>query len=488
MKKILILIVLLLALPLINAYEQEEILNAQEITTKIELSSELQLIEKGPMYKIEQLYAELYNFPQDDINQRVLKLETTPQAEKKDDMLRYRWISPKEKSLKYQLTSTVKTQNMFNPIKEKITYPVRKELDRGYDVFLKPSLYIDSSNEEIKAKAKSIIAEEDDLYIIVSKIANWVNKQVEYNINTKTEKVTQKASWVMQNKQGVCDEITSLFIGLLRAADIPARFVSGISYANIPNTQQNSSPHGWAEVYYPERGWLPYDITFGQYGRIDPGHIKLKETLDPQEKPIRFEWHGRDAGIEPKELQVFAEIQEIKGKIEPIIEINTKIAKEKTGIGSYNLVIAEITNLKDHYITKELILADVNEIEIKGTKKKLSILKPRETQKLFWRIQVKPELDQEYGYEIPIEVYTQWGDQGKTKFRSRRDYEIYSLNDIVKIQDSTEKGKLEIKQKDELKEPEQKKEAQSITTEQEELIKKPGIIQKIIKWIKSLFS
>jgi hypothetical protein len=406
-------------------------------------------------------------------------------------MLRFEWRSPKQKTLRYNLVSIVKTQNKYNPIKEKITYPIRNKLDRGYNIFLNPTLHIDSMNDAIKAKAKEIVREETDLYIIVSKTANWVNKQVEYDINTKTEKATQKASWVMQNKQGVCDEITSLFIALLRAADIPARFVSGISYTNIPEAEQNWGHHGWAEVYYPERGWLPYDITFGQYGWIDLGHIKLKETLDPREKPTRFEWQGRDVGLKANPLEITAEIQEKGEKIEPIIDIRINIAKEKTGFGSFNLVIAEIKNLKDFYITKELILADVNELTIQGAKKKLAILKPNERKKLYWRIKVEEELDSRYEYKIPIAIYTATNETSTTQFETKDSYKTYSLTDIAELQDSIEAGIIQVEYTEQIvKEPEEVKQEEK-KSEPPKIVKKapePGTIQKIIKWIKSLFT
>ena len=485
MKKTILILLILLLIPTAFSDKFTDIINAKELTTEIELSSTTHLEKKGPMFIVEMLKTDLYNFPDKDLNQEILKRETEPQAEKKGDKLQYRWIQPKE-TINYKVTSTVKTTSQYNPIKEKIPYPIQEELKRGYDIFLKPTKHIDSTDPTIKTKAEQISQGEKDLYVLVSKTANWVNKQVNYDINTKTEKATQKASWVIQNKQGVCDEITSLFIALLRAQEIPARFVSGASYTNIPQEQNgNWGPHGWAEVYYPERGWLPYDITFGQYGWIDSGHIKLKECVDPRDKPTKFTWQGRDAGINASELKIKAEIKEIGEINKPVIEITTKTAKKKTGLNSYNLVIAEIKNLKDFYITKELTLANVNEIEIQGEKKKLAILPPNTTKTLFWRIKTKENLNQEYNYEIPIEIYTRLDEKGKTKFQAEYNNPEYSLNDIVKIQDIIEAGGEIPKEKEnELKEI-SKEENQEIKETFPE--KKMGIIQRFIKWIKSIF-
>ena len=64
-----------------------------------------------------------------------------------------------------------------------------------------------------------------------------MRKNVKYDITTSTEDVSQKSSWVLKNKIGVCDEITNLFISLNRASGIPARFVSGVvSYVDTTAT------------------------------------------------------------------------------------------------------------------------------------------------------------------------------------------------------------------------------------------------------------
>ena len=60
----------------------------------------------------------------------------------------------------------------------------------------------------------------DDLFIVVYKLAEWVKTNVNYDLSTLTASVSQKASWVLDNKEGVCDEITNLFIALSRALGI----------------------------------------------------------------------------------------------------------------------------------------------------------------------------------------------------------------------------------------------------------------------------
>ena len=60
---------------------------------------------------------------------------------------------------------------------------------------------------------------------------------------------------------------------MLRSIGIPARFVTGT--ASSGTIAEGWGNHGWAEVYFPEKGWIPWDVTFGQYGWVDSSHLKL---------------------------------------------------------------------------------------------------------------------------------------------------------------------------------------------------------------------
>lgn len=467
-----------------------EITAAQEIQTKISISSEINFVEEERGMQVFEAIAELHNYPREYSNQRIESMTTTPYAEDKKDYLRFRWRNPQARTLAYQLTSTVTTQNNPIRIRQKIQYPLQNELARGYDIFIKPTKNIDSDDAEVQRKAKEILQGEDDLYKAVSKTASWVNTNIEYKITEQTLNTTQTASWALKNKEGACDEIITLFIALLRASGIPARFISGIAYGNAPDKREEWGQHGWAEVYYPELGWIPYDVTFGEYGWIDPSHIKLKETLDPRDQPTKYQWKGINAGITTKPLTIKTELLGIKSTKEPEVEIKTYTAKQKTGSDSYNLVFAEITNLKDYYVTRDLRLANVKEITVLGEKKKTITLAPNEKQKVYWVILTKP-ITGDYEYEIPIEAYTILDEKGRADFKTRKEYPVYEYTEIMKIKEEIENGKTIAQINEETsaaEEPADIYESEPLQEEIEpEIQEEQNIIQKIIKWIKTLF-
>jgi hypothetical protein len=248
--------------------------------------------------------------------------------------------------------------------------------------------------------------DEDDLFIVVSKIASWTKNNVNYNLSTLTAEVSQPASWVLEKRYGVCDEITSLFIAMLRSLKIPARFISGLAYTNSPQFPQGWGAHGWAEVYFPGVGWVPFDPTFGELGWVDPGHIKLKESLDPQEPTTLFEWQARDVNVEVEDLRLSAAVLNTEGVAQSELKIRASPLRGRVGFGSYNGIVLDVENLADYYVGMEFTLTRVTDMDIIGGESKQIALPPGGRGRVFWKVKVHDNLDPKFQFEMPIQIYT----------------------------------------------------------------------------------
>lgn len=69
------------------------------------------------------------------------------------------------------------------------------------------------------------------------------------------------AVWACTAKRGNCTDFHSLFIGMMRAAGIPARFEIGFP---LPEDQHDGvipGYHCWAEFYVEPYGWIPVDAS-----------------------------------------------------------------------------------------------------------------------------------------------------------------------------------------------------------------------------------
>ena len=70
-------------------------------------------------------------------------------------------------------------------------------------------------------------------------------------------------------KKGYCDYYATAMVVLARSSGLPARFVSGYasgSYdaANAVYLVRELNAHSWAEVYFPEIGWIEFEPTAAQ--------------------------------------------------------------------------------------------------------------------------------------------------------------------------------------------------------------------------------
>lgn len=72
--------------------------------------------------------------------------------------------------------------------------------------------------------------------------------------------------FLFETRMGFCEHYASAFVFLMRAANIPARVVTGYQ-GGEPNELggytivRQSDAHAWAEVWLPEKGWLRIDPT-----------------------------------------------------------------------------------------------------------------------------------------------------------------------------------------------------------------------------------
>jgi len=187
---------------------------------------------------------------------------------------------------------------------------------------------------------------------------------------------------------------------------IPARFVSGIAYTNSDLFPENWGSHGWAEIYFPGYGWVPYDVTYGQFGYIDPTHIKLREGIDSGESSVQYKWLASGIDLISKELDIDAEVEEVIGRSTQPISIDISLLKENVGFGSYNLVEVILENDEDYYLSTELYLSKPKEISMEDNFAKNILLKPQERKSVFWIIGIPGDLENNYVYTFPITIST----------------------------------------------------------------------------------
>ncbi|MCK5528351.1 MAG: transglutaminase domain-containing protein, partial [Kiritimatiellae bacterium] len=131
--------------------------------------------------------------------------------------------------------------------------------------FLESSIYIQSDDKNIMAKAKSIIGSEENSMKVALAICDWVNENMD-----KTPAISvPSAREILKVMSGDCNEHTYLFAALARSVGLPTKVTVGIVY-----NKGFFYYHAWPAVYVGR--WVEMDPTFGQHA-VDVTHIKLLE-------------------------------------------------------------------------------------------------------------------------------------------------------------------------------------------------------------------
>jgi hypothetical protein len=428
MKKIILFLLILLIIPSILA--NDFYYNDKKVKLQVDIASHLKIIDLSSDSELEYIKIYLSFYPKEDFRQKVIQLKTIPKANEKNKSLVYKWDNPSQRQLSFNLNSIIETHNNVIKVKKRVSFPI-KYLPEQYRVYTQPTKNIDSTNEKIIKAASQLAEGENDLYVVVHKIATWVEKNIEYSLNTLTADVSQKASWVLENKNGVCDELTTLFIAMLRSLGIPAKYISGVAYTNW-NEINDFGPHAWAEVYFPDYGWIAFDLTYNELGYIDPSHIKLKEDLDSDESSIKYEWKAVNIKLDTQKLDIKTRFIEKSDKIDNDISIKAKAVKRNIGFGSYNTIEVEIKNLRDYYVSTTISLSRTKGVEAEVNRKNI-LLRPNENKKIYFIIKIVDNLNKNYQYTFPVSIYNEKNISSNLEFYSSFNEPFYSKEEIEDI-------------------------------------------------------
>src|SRR3989344_4085432 len=427
-KKRLLAILLVILLYIFPIYAQQTDYNDYTaLEVEFDLSSEFSLYPTSTSYELAYVSANLTFYPQTLDNQRVISLKTrsSPQINVMDnkDSIIYMWNKPPVYQFSYGVNSKIDLINTIAKIEEKIKMP---NIDNEYT---KASGLIDM-NDDIKNKAKELASGEDDLYFIAFKIADWVENNIQYNLSTLTADVVQPSSWVLIHKEGVCDELTNLLVSMMRSLGVPAKLISGMAYTN---TRDEWGPHAWAEVYFPDKGWVPFDITYKQFGWIDPTHLKLMDSIDSSESSVKYNYKSYNMEFKGEEIKLNTKLLKLGEKIAPLARIELKPLKNNVGPGSYVPIEVSLKNINEYYLPETVFVTKPPGLTEKNAKSIL--LKPSQNGRIFWIVKIPEETEENYMYSTIIEVHDMFHDISSDVINYASDYQTISLdeaNNIIK--------------------------------------------------------
>ncbi len=140
----------------------------------------------------------------------------------------------------------------------RLYWPQRREL---FD-FLMPSINAPIT-PEVEAMAKKQLPSSGSFCDSIKGLCSHIYETFTYMPGVTD--IRTPLSDVLRKRQGVCQDFAHLMIALLRAAGLPARYVSG--YIETDSVRGTSglvgatASHAWVEVYMPSGVWVGIDPT-----------------------------------------------------------------------------------------------------------------------------------------------------------------------------------------------------------------------------------
>lgn len=178
--------------------------------------------------------------------------------------------------------------------------------------FLQPDHLVPIGGE-IKRIADKVVAGQVGEIAKAHAIYDYVFHHMRYD-KTGTGWGHGDAIWACDARHGNCTDFHSLFIGMMRAVGIPARFVIGFPLP--PGKSQGEIPgyHCWAEFYVAGKGWVPVDISEAWLNPSKYGYFF--GTVDSNR--VRFSL-GRDITLVPRQSG-----PPVNYFVYPYVELNSK--------------------------------------------------------------------------------------------------------------------------------------------------------------------
>ena len=391
----------------INTAEYLEISFQNEITLDIDLE---------PDYKIKKL--DLYNNILPPNYNNIQSIQSKDISHSPYEIIR----QGNSEKIKYDLSNNVERNNLienefivrssFNRprVYEQKDFPLKEKVDSKYEKYLEFSGLV-TTDSNIRSKASSIAHGEEDLFVVATKLANWVRNEVEYDLSTVTQNPNQNASEVFISREGVCQEVTILYASMMRSLGVPTRVVTGYSHSTSEEIEafigDTWAGHAWAEVLI-DGNWVPFDLTYDQYGYVDASHIVFDSNQDIESDSLKLDGTGIGIGQTELDSKIDVELLE-KSSLDFKQDINLDVeTQDAISFNSKGYLNITLENNRNFYQVIHFAIGATQETELKKNKHQIRTLKPEESKEIIVPFDVSADnFEEGHIYTLPFIIQTQ---------------------------------------------------------------------------------
>ncbi len=164
--------------------------------------------------------------------------------------------------------------------------------------YMRPTTYVDDANEDPNREWIVSRMRDEENPEAAARLATFeVRRRLAYAPGATTVSTTAAQAW--ESGQGVCQDFTHTTLSLLRAAGVPARYVSGYLHTEEPSVGETvvGESHAWVE--YWDDGWHAVDPTNDR--AVGSAHVIVARGRDyadvPPLKGIYAGGHSEALGV-----------------------------------------------------------------------------------------------------------------------------------------------------------------------------------------------
>ncbi|MGN6112719.1 MAG: transglutaminase-like domain-containing protein [Luteimonas sp.] len=123
--------------------------------------------------------------------------------------------------------------------------------------------------DDLRAFSRQVVGDEKNPWRIAQKLYAAVDR-IPWAGAREYSTISNISDYALHAGHGDCGQQTLLLITLLRLNGIPARWQSGMMFADDGAKQTYWNLHDWGQLYIAPYGWMPVDVTFGRLDDADP--------------------------------------------------------------------------------------------------------------------------------------------------------------------------------------------------------------------------
>ncbi|MFA7116580.1 MAG: transglutaminase domain-containing protein [Bacteroidales bacterium] len=176
------------------------------------------------------------------------------------------------KKIELEVTSEIETSDVRYFIYPEKVGKLSEIPEDIKDEYLKDDEKYQINDFLIKKTIKEVVGNEENPYWIMRDIHQYLIGHLHYLMDGAWD----TAPTVLRHGHGSCSEYSFTFMSLCKAAGIPCRYVGATGYKK-DYTYMDDVFHRWVEIYLPNYGWIPTDVTHGD-----------RESARDQAYPIGF--------------------------------------------------------------------------------------------------------------------------------------------------------------------------------------------------------